>query len=135
MHRRFLACLAVLGLTAATAAPGLAATGPGNQKAGIVKAMQALLGPDRSKVTIEGIKITTVPDKVWAIATAAPKPEFEATFQGFYAVLVKVPDRESKLRWVVADFGSAFVGCGVAPVPVMKDLTGERNPCPPAAFG
>jgi hypothetical protein len=126
--------LCVLVLAATFAGVATAATGPGNQRAGIVSALNTLLGADRSKVTYEGIKVTSVPDRTWAVANVDARPAFEATFQSFVTVLVKVPDLQSQFRWVVADLGSAFVGCGVAPVPVLRDLTGTRRPCPSAAF-
>jgi hypothetical protein len=132
--RRLAASILVLVLAATFAGTATAATGPGNQRAGIVSALNTLLGADRSKVTYKGIKVTSVPDRSWAIANVEARPAFEATFQSFVTVLVKVPDLQSQFRWVVADLGSAFVGCGVAPVPVLRDLTGTRRPCPPAAF-
>jgi hypothetical protein len=136
VSRRLAASLLCTAILAATIAGGAtAATGPGNQRAGIVSALNTLLGADRSKVTYVGIKLTSVPDRAWAIANVDAKPAFEATFQSFVTVLVKVPDLQSQFRWVVADLGSAFVGCGVAPLPVLRDLTGTRRPCPPAAFG
>jgi hypothetical protein len=127
--------LCALVLSATLAGAAASATGPGNQRAGIVSALDTLLGSDRSKVTYKGIKVTSVPDKAWAYANVVAKSAFEASFQSFVTVLVKVPDLQSQFRWVVADLGTAFVGCGVAPVPVLRDLTGTRNPCPPAAFG
>jgi hypothetical protein len=123
---------ALIGLVCTAAAP--AATGPGNQQAGIVAALNATFPDVRSKVTYQGIKITSVPDKVWAIAYVNPKPAYQATIQSFYAVLIKIPNRQSKYYWVVADFGNAYVGCGVASLQVVRDLTGTRNPCPPGAF-
>ena len=126
--------LTVLILSAALAGTTAAATGPGKQRKGIVSALNTLLGQDRSKVNYKRIRVTSVPDRTWAIANVDAKPAFEATFQSFVTVLVKVPDLQSQFRWVVADLGSAFVGCGVAPVPVLRDLTGTRRPCPPAAF-
>lgn len=135
MPRRLAASiLCALVLSATLAGTAAAGTGPGNQRAGIVSALDTLLGADRSKVTYRGIKVTSVPDNVWAIANVDAKPAFEATFQSFVTVLVKVPDLQSQFRWVVADLGTAFVGCGVAPAPVLRDLTGTRRPCPPAAF-
>lgn len=126
--------LIVLALIATLAVAATAATGPGKQRKGIVAALDELLGQDESKVVYERIRVTSVPERAWAIANVEAKPAFEATFQSFVAVLVKVPDLESRFRWVVADFGTAFVGCGVAPVPVLRDLTKTRRPCPPAAF-
>ena len=135
MPRRLLVLALAISLAAVTAAAAGAATGPGNQKSGIVAAMNALLGKDKSKVTYQGIKVTTIPDKAWAIASVVPKPAFQATFQSFYAVLIKVPDLKSKFHWIVADFGNAFVGCGVASLEVLKDITGDSDPCPAGAFG
>lgn len=135
MPRRLAASiLTVLILASALAAAAGAATGPGKQRKGIVSALNELLGQDQSKVEYRRIRVTSVPDRAWAIANVDAKPAFEATFQSFVTVLVRVPDLESQFRWVVADLGSAFVGCGVAPVPVLRDLTGIRRPCPPAAF-
>lgn len=135
MPRRLIASiLTVLVLFAVLAGAAAAATGPGKERKGIVSALDELLGQDRSKVDYRRIRVTTVPDRAWAIANVNAKPAFEATFQSFVTVLVKVPDRESQFRWVVADLGTAFVGCGVAPVPVLRDLTRTKHPCPPAAF-
>lgn len=135
MPRRLVASvLTVLILAAVLAGAAAAATGPGKERKGIVSALDELLGQDRSKVAYNRIRVTSVPDRAWAIANVDAKPAFEATFQSFVTVLVKVPDLESQFRWVVADLGTAFVGCGVAPVPVLRDLTKTRRPCPPGAF-
>lgn len=135
MPRRLVASvLTVLILAAVLAGAAAAATGPGKERKGIVSALDELLGQDRSKVAYNRIRVTSVPDRAWAIANVDAKPAFEATFQSFVTVLVKVPDLESQFRWVVADLGTAFVGCGVAPAPVLRDLTKTRRPCPPGAF-
>lgn len=134
MRRRLLA-LTTAAAVAATAIPlATAATGPGKQRKAIVAAMKSWMTQDRDKVLFQNIQITSVPDKWWARVDVNPKPAFEATVQGFYAFLVKSPRPNGSFTWVVADFGSAFVGCGVAPLPVVKDLhAGGGNPCPPGA--
>lgn len=136
MPRRLVgSVLTALVLSAVLVGAAAAATGPGKERKGIAAALDELLGQDRSKVDYKRIRVTSVPERAWAIADVDAKPAFEATFQSFVAVLVKVPDLESRFRWVVAEFGTAFVGCGVAPVPVLRDLTKTRRPCPAAAFG
>lgn len=132
MRRRLLALTAVLAFGASFAPFAAAATGPGSQKNAIVAAMKSWMTRDKDKVLFQNIEITSVPDKWWARVDVNPKPAYEATFQSFYAFLVKSPQSNGSFKWVVADYGSAFVGCGVAPLPVVKDLhAGGGNPCPP----
>jgi hypothetical protein len=121
----------ILGLVAAAvlALPAMAATGPGDQKSAIQKAALSLLPKaDRNKAVVQSIKRSSV-EKRWAMASVNAKPAFEATFQSFIVVLLQVPRIDNSTYWVVAEFGNAFVGCGIAPLPVLRDLYGDRTPC------
>lgn len=75
-------------------------------------------------------KISTVSTS-WASAWVEPTKRFQATLQGIEVVALK-PGGTS--TWVVVDAGSAEVGCGIAPDPVLADLLGLKageQPCPP----
>ncbi len=126
---RLAAITLALALAATLATPAGAAIGPGNQRKAIqAGALKLLPRADRKKVVVQSIKVSTV-SRSWAIASVNAKPAFEATFQSFVVVLLKVPRINNSTYWVVADFGGAFVGCGVAPLAVLRDLYRARRPC------
>jgi hypothetical protein len=85
---------------------------------------------DRSKWRVQNIKRSSV-NRRWALASMNPKPQFQAELQSFIVVLAQAPRLDNSTHWVVVDFGNAFVGCDVAPVPVLRDLYGTRTPCAP----
>ncbi len=75
-------------------------------------------------------KISTVSTS-WASAWVEPTKRFQATLQGIEVLAVK-PGGTS--TWVVVDAGTAEVGCGIAPDPVLADLLGLKageQPCAP----
>lgn len=127
--RRAVALLLVLATALALAAPAAAWTGPGKERRAIQKAALDLLRkPQRAQAVVRGIRISTV-ERRWAMATIAAKPRFVDTFQSFLVALLKVPRINGSTTWVVVDFGNAFVGCDIAPLPVLRDLYGDRTPC------
>jgi hypothetical protein len=126
--RRALALL-VLVCAVVLAAQASAATGPGNQRGAIVAgALELIPAADRSKWRVQDVRRSSA-NRRWAIAAMNPKPRFQAELQSFIVVLVQVPRLDNSTRWVVSDFGNAFVGCDVAPLPVLRDLYGTRTPC------
>jgi hypothetical protein len=83
-----------------------------------------------SRYRVSRAKISTV-SASWASASVEPTKRFQATLQGIEVVAVK-PGGTS--TWVVVDAGTAEVGCGIAPDPVLADLLGLKTgeqPCPP----
>jgi hypothetical protein len=82
----------------------------------------------RYKVT--NVRISSV-SKAWAMASLEPTKGYQTTFQAATVLAVQPAGTHT---WVVVDLGSAEVGCGIAPNPVLADLLGlKRNqaPCPP----
>jgi hypothetical protein len=120
-------CLTVT--LALIAAQATAATGPGNQRWPITQgALELIPNADRDKWRVQDIKRSSV-NRRWAIASMNPKPQFAAELQSFVVVLIQAPRLDNSTRWVVADFGNAFVGCDIAPLPVLRDLYVSRTPC------
>ena len=81
-----------------------------------------------NRYRVSRVKISTV-SKAWATASLVPVARFRNTFQGIYVVAVKLAGTST---WVVLDAGSAEVGCGTAPDPVLADLLGLKTgeqPC------
>jgi len=67
----------------------------------------------------------------WAKVDVVARPRYAGRLQGGYAIAVH-PAGES--AWVVVDFGTADVGCGIAPDAVIADLLGVKTVaavCPP----
>ncbi len=77
--------------------------------------------------TVEGITIVDVGGTQYATARLVSTPAAAAQFQDAVAVLEKVPT-----AWVVADVGTAFVGCGIVPADALAAL-GLPSECPPPA--
>jgi hypothetical protein len=83
-----------------------------------------------NRYRITRARISTVSTS-WASAWVEPTKRFQATLQGIEVVAVK-PGGTS--TWVVVDAGTAEVGCGIAPDPVLADLLGLKageQPCAP----
>lgn len=126
-----LACL----LTALPASAARKATR--SETAALSKAVfQSPLGggdPDfAARFRVTGAKVSTV-SKAWATANVVPKPRYARSLQGGYVIAVQPAGTKS---WVVVDFGSADVGCGIAPTPVIADLLNvkpAKNACPPGS--
>jgi hypothetical protein len=119
-----------------TALPASAARRANKQQtAALAKAVfQSPLGTgDKSfaqRFHITGAKISTV-SRSWATANVVPKPRYAMSLQGGYMIAVQPAGTKS---WVVVDFGSADVGCGIAPDSVIADLLGIKrvaDACPP----
>jgi hypothetical protein len=123
--------VAVLGLlVAAVAAVPASAARRANaqQTAALAKAVKSspVAGIDRvpaRKYRVTGAKVSTVSPS-WATANVTPTRAAQDTLQGGTAVAVRLAGTR---QWVVVDFGTAEVGCGIAPDPVIADLFGVRT--------
>jgi hypothetical protein len=82
----------------------------------------------RSRFDVTRIRISTR-SAYWATANVTPKPAFEATFQGGYAVLIRLARADRPGPWAVVDASSDSVACGIAPTSVLRDL--GLGGCPP----
>ena len=83
-----------------------------------------------NRYQVSRARISTV-SASWASAWVEPTKRFRATLQGIEVVAVKLA---GKSTWVVVDAGTAEVGCGIAPDPVLADLLGLKvgeQPCAP----
>ncbi|HEY3864826.1 MAG TPA: hypothetical protein VGL54_01905 [Solirubrobacteraceae bacterium] len=83
-----------------------------------------------NRYRVSRVRISTV-SKAWATASLVPTKRAQDTFQSSYVVAVRPAGTST---WVVVDVGSAEVGCGIAPDPVLADLLGLKTgeqPCPP----
>jgi hypothetical protein len=83
-----------------------------------------------NRYRVSRARISTVSTS-WASAWVEPTKRFQATLQGIEVVAVKLA---GKSAWVVVDAGTAEVGCGIAPDPVLADLLGLKageQPCAP----
>ena len=130
MIRTTLAIAAAAAIGAgAIAAPAVAAKKPSKAEARqITKAVRTAsdnLNPRWYEV--DRIKVSSLSDS-WAVAWQTATKRGEGEFQPAYFILVR-PTGITK-RWTVVSFGTALVGCGIAPDSVVKDLTGG-NGCPP----
>lgn len=129
------AAVALLACLLATAPAGAARKATRAQTAALAKAVfSSPLGggdPDfKARYRVIDAKISTV-SRSWATATVAPKPRWAMSLQGGYVIAVQPAGTKS---WVVVDFGSADVGCGIAPNSVIADLLGIKtiaSVCPP----
>lgn len=130
-----LAALTVLALLALSS-PTLASKGatPAQLKA-LTRAIHATPVAGINKIPANRYRVSrakiSIVSTSWASAWVEPTKRFQATLQGIEVVAVK-PGGTS--TWVVVDAGSAEVGCGIAPDPVLADLLGLKageQPCPP----
>jgi hypothetical protein len=137
MSRTRLAIAAAIALLACllTALPANAARKATKQQtAALSKAVfqSPLGGGDPSfakRFHITGAKISTV-SRSWATANVVPKPRWQDSLQGGYMIAIQPAGTKT---WVVVDFGSADVGCGIAPTSVIADLLNVKpikNACP-----
>jgi hypothetical protein len=126
--------VAALALTLSSSALASKRATPAQVKA-LIRAVRTtpVAGIDKvptNRYQVSGVKISTV-GKAWATASLVPTKRFQGTFQGAYVLAVQLAGTGS---WVVVDAGSAEVGCGIAPDPVLADLLGLKageQPCPP----
>jgi len=82
-----------------------------------------------NRYTVTNVRISTV-SKAWAMASLVPTKAYRNKFQAATAVAVKPAGTR---EWVIVDLGTAEVGCGIAPNPVLTDLLGLKGgevPCP-----
>ncbi len=82
----------------------------------------------RNRFNVTRIRVSTR-SPFWATADIVAKPAFRTSFQGGYAVLLRLNRADRPGPWVVVDAGSATVACGIAPTSVLRDL--GRGGCPP----
>lgn len=128
-HRWTLA--AVLGLLVAlvaTAPASAARRANAQQRTALANAIKVSPVADIDRVPtrnyrVTGAMVSTV-NANWALANVTPTRAARATLQGGAAVAVRLAGTRV---WVVVDFGTAFVGCGIAPNDVIADLFGIRN--------
>ena len=107
--------LALLGVAAlSAAAPAGAAPAadvPAVEQA--VRTSPLTAGVDPGRYTVQDVRLSAA-DPAWAGASLAP---VGADLEPADVVLRSVAG-----RWEVVDLGSAEVGCGIAPEPVLSDL-------------
>ena len=82
----------------------------------------------RSRFDVTRIRVSTR-SAYWASADVTSKPAYETTFQGGYAVLIRLARADRPGPWSVVDAGSDSVACGIAPTSVLRDL--GLGGCPP----
>jgi hypothetical protein len=130
MFRTSLAAIAaaVVGL-GAIASPAVAAKKPTKEQARFIEqAVRSTVDDVNPRwYEVDRIKISSLSDS-WALAWQTATKRGEGKFQPAYFILVQ-PTGITK-RWTVVSYGTALVGCGIAPDAVIKDLTGG-NGCPP----
>ena len=107
--------LALLGAAAlcAAAPAGAAPTAEAPAVEQAVRTSPLTAGVDPARYTVRDVRMSAA-DPVWASARIAP---VGADLEPADVVLRSVAG-----RWEVADLGSAEVGCGIAPEPVLADL-------------
>lgn len=77
-----------------------------------------------------GARVSTV-SRYWAKVLIVARPRYVSRLQGGYAIAVRPAGGSA---WVLVDFGTADVGCGIAPNSVLADLLGVKTiaaVCPP----
>jgi hypothetical protein len=128
VHPRVFATLAVLAATSTIWVPSAQAAKPatGAQLSAITEAVHSstvggMGGIPRSHYTVTKARISTV-SVSWATANITPTKAYQSTMQGAYAFFVEPAGTKS---WVLVDLGTADVGCGFAPNPVINDLVGK----------
>lgn len=75
------------------------------------------------KFRVTAPKVSTV-SRYWATANVVPTPRYARSLQGGYMIAIQPAGGKS---WVVVDFGTADVGCGIAPNSVIADLLGIKT--------
>lgn len=126
------ALLALL-LSGATASASRPATGrEAAQLAKAVFASPAGKGDPQFKrqYRTTGARVSSL-SRAWGKVDIVPRPRYARSLQGGYAIAVRPAGGSA---WVVVDFGTADVGCGIAPNSVIADLLGVKTIaaiCPP----
>jgi hypothetical protein len=134
--------LAAAAATAALVAGAVATTGTGAVEhsrsakpaearsitAAVKSSPTAGLRQVRNRFDVTRIRVSTK-SAWWATASVAAKPAYRTTFQGGYAVLLRLNRADRPGPWVVVDAGSSLVACGIAPTSVLRDL--GLGGCPP----
>lgn len=129
--RRRWTIAAVLGLLVAlvaTAPASAARRANAQQRTALTAAIKSSPVADIDRVPtrnyrVTGQKVSTVSSS-WAVATIAPTSAARGTLQGGTGLAVRLAGTR---QWVVVDFGTSGVGCGIAPDAVVADLFGVRN--------
>lgn len=130
MLRTSLAAIAAVAIgLGAVATPAVAAKKPTKQQARLIeRAVRGAVDNQHPRwYDVDRIKVSSLSDS-WALAWQTATKRGEGKFQPAYFILVQ-PTGITK-RWTVVSYGTALVGCGIAPDSVIKDLTGG-NGCPP----
>jgi hypothetical protein len=131
------AAVAALALAVAVPAALASRSATRSETRAITRAVQTTPVADVDRIPtnryrVGGIKVTTLPSRrlgAWAIADLIPVGRFKNTMQGGIGILVKPAGTND---WTVVDFGTAEVGCGIAPDAVLKDLYNAKGDvCPP----
>lgn len=125
---------ALLGLLV----PAATAARPATQaeKRAITQAvLRTIPASTRPKVQIKRIRVTSVrlygiELAPFAFANEVPKRGFEDEVQPQVFAVQRVPTASGAFRWVTVSYGTSGVGCGVVPLAYLRDLTGDRTPCP-----
>jgi len=132
-YKPFVAAAACVAACGAIAGPAVAAKHPtANQTRAIDRAVRGsveLDGIPTNRYRIVGERVSTT-SRYWAYAQVRPRARFQDTMDGADVLLVRPADSR---RWVAVDFGTALVGCGLAPESVIADLRGVSisQACPP----
>lgn len=85
----------------------------------------------RQQYRTRGARISTV-SRSWAKVDVVARPRYASRLQGGYAIAVRPAGGSA---WVVVDFGTADVGCGIAPNSVIADLLGVKTVAPVCPTG
>jgi len=133
-RRPLVAAALAAGALGLAASPALASRKPTTRQAqAITKAVQTSPVGGASDIPtnqyrVTGIRVSTV-SRVWATANMTPTKAYKDTLQSAFVMLVRPAGTQS---WVVVDLGTAEVGCGYAPDPVLDDLRGSgySQSCP-----
>ena len=80
----------------------------------------------RSHYRVTRQKVSTI-SRYWALADMVARPKYVNSFQNASVLLIRLAGTG---RWAVVDLGTADVGCGIAPTPVLVDLFNTNTPCP-----
>ena len=124
----------VLGLIATPALAWKQPT-PSEKRAITQAVLRAIPAATRPKIEVKRIRVTSV--RLYGIdfapfawASEVPKPGFEDSVQPQVFAVQRVPTASGGSRWVTVSYGTSGVGCGVVPLAYLRDLTGDRTPCP-----
>jgi hypothetical protein len=89
-------------------------------------ALTALSPASRPKYRVAGIRVSTR-SRYWSTASLVPRPAFRNVLPSGGVVLVR---SAISGRWTPVDLGTDAIGCGIAPISVLRDF-GWAGTCPP----